>query len=370
MAKHQDNWVTIPSELIGSIPRSAELVEAQRTCKDGELTRDQLALLQEKDLQTVLFELEQTGSIQLTDGELSKPSFFSYSIYELAQYKFSFDERNLPTITDVHGHQRSFPQLINAPFCYGTFAVEYLRTAQKYTKHPLKQAIIAPSALSLVYMNETIEHYSREDFLNDLINEAEKDVRRCLKAGADKVQLDFAKTELTLKIDSNGNLLKESIEINNRMLDRFSSEEQKKLGVHVCSANENEKSQSSHDIDYLEVLEEVFQLHLNNFYIQLSSETDPEKILSLIGRLIQPHQRVFIGVINPTSQRVETVEEVRDIVLKASRYIPMDQLGTTDDCGFAPYNDVESISREKCYEKIRARIEGTKLAEEILNQLL
>lgn len=153
----------------------------------------------------------------------------------MVQYKFSFDERNLPTIIDVHGHQRSFPKLIDAPFHYSTFAVEYLRAAQKYTKHPLKQAVIAPSALSVVYMTESIAKYSREEFLNDLINEAEKDVRQCLEAGADKVQLDFAKTELTLKMKRNANLLKEFIEINNRLLDRFSREEQKKIGVHVCS---------------------------------------------------------------------------------------------------------------------------------------
>ena len=153
----------------------------------------------------------------------------------MVQYKFSFDERNLPTIIDVHGHQRSIPKLIDAPFRYSTFAVEYLRTAQKYTKYPLKQAVIAPSALSIVHMTESIDQYSREEFLSDLINEAEKDVRQCLEAGADKVQLDFAKTELTLNMKQNAKLLKEFIEINNRLLNRFSQEEQKKIGVHVCS---------------------------------------------------------------------------------------------------------------------------------------
>jgi 5-methyltetrahydropteroyltriglutamate--homocysteine methyltransferase len=54
----------------------------------------------------------------------------------------------------------------------------------------------------------------------------------------------------------------------------------------------------------------------------------------------------------------------------AAKYIPVEQLGTTDDCGFSPYNDDETITREKCYEKIRARVEGTKMAEEILNQPL
>jgi 5-methyltetrahydropteroyltriglutamate--homocysteine methyltransferase len=125
--------------------------------------------------------------------------------------------------------------LTTAPFCYATFAVEYLRTAQKYTKHPLKQAVIAPSALSLVYNGGAIEHYSKEQFLNDLLDEAEKDVRQCLEAGADKVQLDFTEARLSLKWDESGKLLQQFIDINNKLFDRFNEEEKKKLGVHICS---------------------------------------------------------------------------------------------------------------------------------------
>lgn len=248
--------------------------------------------------------------------------------------------------------------------------------------------MIAPSALSLVYTDSSIKNYSREQFLKDLIGEAEKDIRGCLRAGADKVQIDFAKAKLSLKWDKSGKLLEEFIEINNRLLDRFNDDEKKKLGVHVCSGYAIYSNQSfiytkfflvigndkgsthSSDVDYSKVLKKVFQLHLNNFYLQLASEENPENILSLIGKLIQSHHRVFIGVINPIDQHVETAEQVRDRILKAAKYIPIDQLGTTDDCGFAPYNDNEAITREKCYEKIRARIEGTKLAEEILNQPL
>ncbi len=62
------------------MPRSAELVEAQRAHKDGELTTDQLTLLQEDDIRCVLRDLARTGSLQLTDGELTKPSFINYPV--------------------------------------------------------------------------------------------------------------------------------------------------------------------------------------------------------------------------------------------------------------------------------------------------
>jgi 5-methyltetrahydropteroyltriglutamate--homocysteine methyltransferase len=116
------------------------------------------------------------------------------------------------------------------------------------------------------------------------------------------------------------------------------------------------------------MLPDLFQLNLTNFYLQLSSEKDHIKILKCIQKHMKPNQRIFVGVIDPTNPIVETPEIVRDRVLEAAQFIPLNQLGITDDCGFSPFADDTSTPREVCYEKIRARIEGTKLAEKILNK--
>jgi 5-methyltetrahydropteroyltriglutamate--homocysteine methyltransferase len=71
-------------------------------------------------------------------------------------------------------------------------------------------------------------------------------------------------------------------------------------------------------------------------------------------------------VVAPIDPRVETPEEVRDRIVEAAKYIPVEQLGSTDDCGFAPFSDDTSTSREKAFAKIRARVQGTALASEIL----
>ncbi len=112
----------------------------------------------------------------------------------------------------------------------------------------------------------------------------------------------------------------------------------------------------------------MFQLHLTNFYLQLSSEKDHTKVLKCIQRHMKANHRIFIGVIDPTSSKIETPEIVRDRILEAAKFIPLEQLGTTDDCGFSPFADDTSTPREICYKKIKARIRGTILAEEILNK--
>ena len=75
-----------------------------------------------------------------------------------------------------------------------------------------------------------------------------------------------------------------------------------------------------------------------------------------------PDQMVFIGVIDPTNPRVETPEQVCGRALQAVEDIPLGQLGTCDDCGFAPFCDDTTTTRQTAFAKIQARVEGTAMA--------
>lgn len=83
--------------------------------------------------------------------------------------------------------------------------------------------------------------------------------------------------------------------------------------------------------------------------------------------MLKPGVCVFLGVTDVLSPHVERPEEIRDLILEAAEYLPIGQLGTTDDCGFAPFADDVSTSRELAFAKIKARVEGTRLAEEALS---
>ena len=73
------------------------------------------------------------------------------------------------------------------------------------------------------------------------------------------------------------------------------------------------------------------------------------------------------GAQRPAAEQYrETAEEIRDRVLEAAEYIPPDRLGTTDDCGFAPFSDDTSRTRGTAFDKIRARVAGTALASTVL----
>ena len=346
----------IPTEPIGSIPRPQQLIEAMQKWERGQLSQSELNAISEEAVRDTIRRFEATGSPIITDGEQNKASFATYPIY---------GARNLApdgiSIPFADGHTRQLPRLTAGPFRYTTYASSYLNAAKKLTNSPLKQAVISASALSLLYPDGGIQGYSREQFLEDLVNEAETDIRGCLEADAVSVQIDFTEGRLALKLDPSGKLLDQFVNLNNRVLERFSEEERLRLGVHSCPGGDLDVTHSA-DVDYAGLLPSLFKLKVTNFYLQMASETNRNGVLKLIRATIQPQHRVFVGVIDPIDPALETPEEVCARVLGAAKHIPMQQLGTTDDCGFAPFLDDISTARDLAFSKIAARVEGTAMA--------
>jgi 5-methyltetrahydropteroyltriglutamate--homocysteine methyltransferase len=302
---------------------------------------------------------EEAGETIVTDGEQRKSSFATYPLTGLA---------NLAgggvTIPFVDGHTRQLPVITGGPFRYGAYAASYLTAAKPHTKRTLKQAVISASALSLLYPQGGIAGYDQAAFIKDLVAEAVKDLRLALEAGAHVVQIDFTEARLSLKLDPSGGLLQQFVDLNNQVLEHFTAAERTKLGVHTCPGGDHDSTHSA-DIPYAQLLPTLFKLNVGNFYVQLASEQDRPGVLKLLGELAGD-RRIFVGVTDPCTSRIETEQEVEQRVLEAAKYIKPELLGTTDDCGFSPFGDDTSTSRDTAFAKIRARVAGTARASKTL----
>ncbi len=350
--------MVIPTEPIGSIPRPLELIE-QVAAKGSE--HPSLEPLYEAAVRDTVARFEATGSPVITDGEQRKyHNFWTYCVHGLR----NTDAEGF-RIPFAAGHTRRMPRLTAGPFRYKRYADSFMDVAMRYARAPVKQAVISPSALSLMYPAEGLPGYSRDEFIDDLLREHETEVRRCLQKGAHAVQIDFTEGRLAMKIDRSGGLLHSFIDLNNLALERFSAADRKRLGVHTCPGGDRD-STHSFDVDYAELLPSLFELKVGNFYVALAGEKDRQRVLQMIRAHMKPAQRIFVGVVAPIDPHVETPEEVRDRVLEAAQYIPVAQLGTTDDCGFSPFSDDTSTTRDTAFAKIRARVQGTALAAQIL----
>lgn len=378
--------MAIPTENVGSLPRPAKLQAALADYDTGEISREQLKLEQDEACRDSIQGMEATGSPIISDGEQRASSFATYPLTDtlggtgLAE-NLASDGQYFAIFTD--GHHRQLPRLVRGPFRYKTFAAEFVREAKKIATKPLKQAVIAPSMLSLLYpLDADVTGYPREQFLADLCDECEKDIRECFAAGAARVSIDFTEGRLACRNDPNNpwtgrGMLNEFIELNNRVIDRFSVAERKNIGIHTCPGGDCDATHSA-DVDYAELLPRMFKMNAGYFLMQLASEKDKEHVYKLVGEHSRADangvkQVCFIGVINPLNPRVEAPEEVADALLTASKYIPVDRLGSTDDCGFSPFSidkkpkhGSPDAARDVAFQKITARVKGTAIASEKL----
>lgn len=353
--------MSIPTESIGSIPRPPQLLDAIGEFRIGKLSHEQLKMHYEEALRDTITRFEATGSPVISDGEQTKSSFATYPLQGLENIA-----HDGVVIQFSDGHTRQLPKLTKGPFRYGLNAGSYVQSAKCYTSIPIKQAVISASALSLLYPQEGIANYSQAAFLDDLVNEAVADIRGCFEQGAYHVQVDFTEGRLSVKLDPSKALLQHFIDLNNRVLEHFTPIERQRIGVHTCPGGDHDATHSA-DVDYADLLPSLFQLKAGNFYMQMASEKNPEHVLAIIKEHIKPNQRVYVGVIDVLSPEIEEPELVRDRILCAAEYIHLNQLGTTDDCGFSPFEDDTSTGRDTAFAKIKARVIGTSLAATKLN---
>ncbi len=378
--------MTIPTENVGSMPRPVRLQEAIAAYDAGTIGADDLSREQDAACKDTIERMEATGAAIVSDGEQRASSFATYPIADTlagtgladhlagdGQYFAIFDD----------GHHRQLPRLTGGPFRYKTFASDYLSKSKVYATKPMKQAVIAPSMLSLLYpLDEQLDGYSRETFLTDLCDEAEKDIRQAFAAGASRVSIDFTEGRLASKNDPRNpwtgrHMLDQFIELNNRVIDRFTAEERVNIGIHTCPGGDMDSVHSA-EVDYADLLPAMFRMNAGYFLMQLASEKDKEYVYKLVGEHSREDangvpQVCFIGVINPLDPRVETPEEVQADLVTASNHIPKERLGATDDCGFSPFSiDLKpkhgspDVARDVAFEKIKARIEGVERASEQL----
>ena len=145
----------IPTEPVGSLPRPAKLQAAYAAYDAGQIKLGQLEDEQETAVADSIKRGEATGAPIISDGEQRWSSFATYPITDtlagtgLAANLGGTGGQYFAIFAD--GHNRQLPRLTGGPFRYKAFASDSLKKSIKLATKPMKQAVIAPSMLALLY---------------------------------------------------------------------------------------------------------------------------------------------------------------------------------------------------------------------------
>lgn len=381
------------SECVGSFPRPAFLKRVAVDCETGLADFAELETARDLAVADTLRGLRATGARMLCDGEMRRTGFASYPLGVDGSFGVSGDEPVFAVFAD--GHHRVLPRLNAVPFRFRAFAADDLVLARGVCDAPLKQAVVSPSMLSLMFPAAGFAGYSREEFLDDVVAGCVEDISRCFAAGASRVSIDFTEGRLALHEGlrapwAGPDALHGFIELLNRVLDVLPEWQRAACGVHTCPGSDND-SRHSADVDYGKLIPELFQIEAGYFLVQAASEVEPARVARLVGAQLvrmgdgpdgggsvsrvhgRGRPRVLLGVTDPARPRLETPEEVARQLVEAARFIPPELLGSTDDCGFSPYMFDEKprhgsadFAREVAFAKVAARVRGSRLARERL----
>ncbi len=371
----------IPTEPVGSLPRPGSLQKAYGEYDAGNISKEELEAEQDAACKDSIERGEATGAPIISDGEQRWSSFATYPIADTlagtglapglgpgGQFFAIFAD----------GHGRQLPKLESGPLKYNFYAADTLAKSLPYATKPMKQAVIAPSMLALLYpLKDPVEGYSRETFEEDIVQECVTDIRKAFEAGAARVSIDFTEGRLATREDprnpwTGAGLLPHFVELNNRVLANFSDQERQSIGIHTCPGGDRDSVHSA-DVPYNNLLPEMFKINAGYFLIQLASERDKDPIFESIGQHSREDQMCYLGVTVTQSPRPESPQEICDMIVRAADFIPKERIGTTDDCGFSPFSIDEKpnhgspdYARDIAFQKIKARVEGTRMAAEKL----
>jgi 5-methyltetrahydropteroyltriglutamate--homocysteine methyltransferase len=154
------------------------------------------------------------------------------------------------------------------------------------------------------YTRVQVPGHSRVGIIKALSLEHETEVRRCLKMGARGAQSDFTEGPSAVNPDQTGG---------------------------------------------------VVQLHARNFRSARPGARVRPRVLKTVRDHLKPRQRIFVGLVNPIAPRLEAAAKIGGRIVEVVKFIPAEQPGTTDDCGFSPSSDDTLTMRDAAPEKIRAR---------------
>lgn len=338
----------VPTTVVGSLPRPLELIEASKAYHDDRSEPNERRLKSAIDrtlAENVRRQAATDGLNEISDGEPWKRYGFALYPIQDAEESFRFEE-GIP-ISFEDGHTRRLPLLVKKPALRES-SVDHFHEAKPLAKdRPLKAAIISPSALALAYQKD-VPGYSKDAFVQDVLEYLEADARKLLEAGASHVQVDVTEAPIFFQLAGKEGV-RQVIDLNNELLGRLPRE---RTQVHVCFGSDA-RAEHSKAVGYKDLWPALADFKADALVLQFAGRRQGD-LDRLDGSVLGKGVRVYVGAIDVSNTTPESANAVAAIAAHASRRFGLEHLGLTTNCGFSPFGDDPTMPREVAFAKLEA----------------
>jgi 5-methyltetrahydropteroyltriglutamate--homocysteine methyltransferase len=353
---------------VGSLLRTAPLKQARLQRETGEITAEALKAIEDREIAAVIKKQEDIGLKSVTDGEFRR-AFWNYDFLgELDGAEAYLGERKIK----FEGVNPK-PMMLRVTGKLGTFSghpmLEHFKFVKDHTRVTPKMTIPSPSSLHFRYGRDAVPESIYPDmgeFYRDLGTTYRKAVRAFADAGCRYLQLDevnftyLCDPKLREQVARRGDDPEKLPMIYAGMINAAMSDipDDMTVAMHLCRGNFQSTFVASGG--YEPVAEILFNtINVHGYFMEYDSERAGgfEPL-----RFVPKGKTVVLGLVTSKSGKLESKDELKRRIDEAAKFIPLEQLCLSPQCGFASTEEGNILAEDEQWAKLRMIVE---VAEEV-----
>jgi 5-methyltetrahydropteroyltriglutamate--homocysteine methyltransferase len=331
---------TYHTEVIGSLLRPPEVKQAMREAAEGEIDQEELERIQDREILGAISLQEECGVEVITDGEYRRNIFWDPVIATLDGLSTDDSSPVMFGDSDSEDDDLELPTVTGKLALRDSLLQREMRYLLEHTEKPTKATMPAMAQASALWMPGTSEsaYPTRNEYVADLVELMREEIGALAAMGVDYVQLDSPRYTYACSEEGRERLrnlgidpepwLEEMIAFDNRLIEGFDGVT---FGLHLCRGNH--RSMWAVEGGYDPIAERLFnELNVDRLLLEYDS---PRAGTFEPLRLVPEDKVVVLGLISSKEARVETREEILPRIEDAARFVPLERLALSPQCGFA-----------------------------------
>jgi 5-methyltetrahydropteroyltriglutamate--homocysteine methyltransferase len=344
------------SEVIGSLLRPPELVDARKRVEAGQISSAEFKQIEDRAVDAAIGMQEEVGIDVITDGELRRYAFFGH----LVDAFDGFDKEGGWAIPfrDETGEELvlSRPVVVERLRWRRSMCAEEWTYLRARAKSPGKVTMLSAQQAAAYYDPQKSggAYKTRDDYLADIVDLSRREVDELVRLGCTYVQIDAPQYAALLdpkmregyrqRGSDPEELIERCIELDNAIIQGHPGVT---FGLHVCRGNNQSKFYAEGDY---EPISRIFNKTLFHRFLLEYDDARSGGFSPL--RHVPEDRTVVLGLVTTKKPSMETEEELRSRIDEAAGYVPLERLALSPQCGFASTIEGNAITPDQQRHKL------------------
>ena len=374
-----------PVTVVGSWPRSTDLIRALRSKEAGEITLGEFNQVADGEVLSCIRAQEEAGVDIISDGEQRRDNFYSFAVDKLTGMQlmkvselldYSTDRARMEEVLralDVPSFAIKSPIVIDRIGKRNGLALDELAFMREHTDRQIKVPLPGPYMLTRSSWFEGLSdkaYPSPDDLARDVVEILREEIIALRDQGCDFVQLDeptlsqvvfgeettetFMCAALPNRRDPTDEL-EMAVRLMNETLDGIDGI---KTGVHICRGNWSKKEEVLLTGNYGPMLPYLVQMNIDQLVLECATPRAGEME---VFKEYSNEKEIGFGVVNPRTDDIEPAGQIVERVNELLQYFDADKIYLNPDCGFGTFAERNVNTHEMAGKKMQVITEAAEI---------